>query len=270
MKGFENGCWDNQYQECLVRAELHGDESLQVFAKYYGEAEEKVISEGADVYEEVWRRSSRVYEISRRTYDRGRLVPDAELIGKAVAFAVEHHGGQRRKDVHQTPYIAHLMAVSALALEDGAVPDEAIAALLHDTLEDCKTVTEDMLVDEFGEDVRRMVVACTDRFPDDDPSMRDWGKRKERYLAHLAAAEDDVLLVSNADKLHNLMSFVADFQTRDAKTVVAGFGNPEGLRWYYTELGNIFAHRRTGERNQVRYAENLPLFLAGLDRAALA
>lgn len=267
MEGFENGTWDNQYQESFVRAETDADGKLTIYEKPYGHATEDEIPQLTDLWDEVWRRSSLVFEITRRVYDRGRLLPDPELHAKAVAFAIEHHTDQRRKDPHQTPYIAHLMGVSALALEDGAIPTEAIAALLHDTLEDCRTVTEEMLVEEFGEDVRRMVVGCTDRFPDDGIEMRDWNKRKQRYLDHLAAAEDDVLLVSNADKLHNLMSFVADFQTRDPKDVVKGFGKTEGLRWYYSELGNIFAHRRPGERNQLRFAANLIPFLAGLDKA---
>lgn len=149
-------------------ARLKGE---RAWVKRWGSETEISIAPNEGPHEQVRLRSSAIFEIDQATYDRGRLVPDRDLYSRAVAFAIEHHGQQRRKDEHRTPYIAHLTAVSALALEDGETPTEAIAALLHDTLEDFRTVTEELLVEEFGEDVCRIVVGCTDRKPG-EPRMR--------------------------------------------------------------------------------------------------
>lgn len=254
------GFWDNSRHKEFVRTEVV-DGELRVFAKPWGSTIERQIDRLADIYEEVWRRSTAITEIDGERYERGRLVPEASGLGDAVAFAVEHHGGQRRKDMNHTPYVAHLIAVASLALEDGATPTEAVAAVLHDTLEDCRSVTPELLASRFGVDVCRIVVGCTDASADEKPRMR-WSERKARYLEHLSTAEDDVLLVSNADKLHNLMSFVADFQTGDPDDVLRRFGSPEDVVWYYRSLAEIFERRRTGERNQVRFAANLETFLA--------
>jgi len=96
--------------------------------------------------------------------------PDSDTLGRAAAFAARHHGDQRRKDANETPHISHLLAVAALALEDGGSQDHAVAALLHDTLEDCPTVTTELLIEEFGAAVTAIVVGCTDHTPGIDCS----------------------------------------------------------------------------------------------------
>lgn len=255
--------WENDFDQEMVRYRRLADGGEQAWVKRWGSETEISIEVREGPHEQVRLGGSAISMIDEATYQRGRLLPNRDLYSKAVAFAIEHHDDQRRRDANHTPYLAHLIGVSSLALEDGATPPESIAALLHDTLEDCRTVSEELLTTEFGEDICRMVVGCTDRLPGDEPHMR-WKDRKTRYLEHLAAANDDVLLVSNADKLHNLMSFVGDFQTTDPATVMGRFRNTEGLRWNYTELGNIFAHRRPNTRNQQRFARNLTEFLAAI------
>ena len=54
---------------------------------------------------------------------------------EALSFTAELHATQIRKGAG-IPYISHLMAASSIALEHGASEDEAIAALLHDAVED--------------------------------------------------------------------------------------------------------------------------------------
>lgn len=178
--------------------------------------------------------------------------PESDVLGRAVAFATLHHADQRRKDANQTPYVAHLLAVASLAFEDGGSQDHAIAGLLHDTLEDCPAVTPELLSAEFGPAVTAMVVGCTDYTPG---AMRgEWRERKQAYLDHLYEADEDVLLVSNADKLHNLSCLLADFTVEtDPEQALSRFSNPDGIVWYYTELGHAFAARRPGRRNQIRF-----------------
>src|SRR6476659_10970929 len=111
---------------------------------------------------------------------------------RALLYAVRVHGGQVRKGT-STPYIAHLLAVSATALEYGGDEDLAIAALLHDSVEDQggKARLEDVR-NRFGERVAKIVQACSDSLADTAKGERKahWKQRKEAYLAHLRMATD--------------------------------------------------------------------------------
>jgi len=126
---------------------------------------------------------------------------------RAFQFAAERHTGQTRK-ASTIPYIAHLMGVASLVLEYGGDEDMAIAALLHDVVEDCGGAP--MLKEvrrRFGRRVATMVDGCTDS--DDDPKP-PWRERKESYIRHLWSADADTRLVSAADKLNNVRSILSD------------------------------------------------------------
>ncbi len=134
---------------------------------------------------------------------------------EALVYAADVHRDQRRKGT-QTPYIAHLLHVAALVIEDGALAgelneDEAIAALLHDAAED--QGGEERLADirsRFGERVAEIVAACSDTFEDPKPP---WRERKEAYIARLRTETDrGILRVSAADKVHNCRAIVVDYR----------------------------------------------------------
>lgn len=108
------------------------------------------------------------------------------------------------------PYVAHPMGVASIALDFGADEDQAIAALLHDVLEDGGPHYGPVIKDCFGKRVLSIFEGCTDGLPDADGQKADWVERKRSYLAHLAHASDDVSLVSGADKLHNARAIVSD------------------------------------------------------------
>lgn len=157
----------------------------------------------------------------------------------ALQFANEIHARQRRKGA-DIPYMAHLMAVCASALEYGANEDEAIAALLHDSAEDCggQAMLDTVRV-MFGDRVADIVQACTDTLETPKPA---WRPRKEAYVAHLAAAPRSVKLVAGADKLHNLSTTLKDLRTRPAADYWNRFS--AGAReqaWYYGECGKALA-----------------------------
>jgi len=132
-------------------------------------------------------------------------------------YATHVHGGQVRKGT-STPYVAHLLAVSATVLEYGSDEDLAIAALLHDSVEDQggNARPEDVR-NRFDDRVARVVAACSDRLADMSKGERkaDWQKRKETYLAHLDSADDDVLRVSLAHKVHNARAILRDLRKPD-------------------------------------------------------
>jgi (p)ppGpp synthase/HD superfamily hydrolase len=128
----------------------------------------------------------------------------------ALQVAAVMHAGQVRKG-SGVPYLTHLLGTCAIALEHGATEIEAIAALLHDVLEDVRpTKGATKAVRWFGDEVYEIVLGCTDGVPDKDGTKPEWDGRKQAYIEHLAGASRSVLLVSAADKLNNARSIVAD------------------------------------------------------------
>jgi GTP pyrophosphokinase len=164
----------------------------------------------------------------------------------ALAWAV--HGNQCRKKT-AIPYMAHVMSVSALALENGADEDVAIAALLHDTVEDAEDgeATHRVIQEQFGERVAAIVMACSDAVAVPGQPKPDWRVRKEAYLRHLNDADPDVLLVSACDKVHNARSILTDLGT-DGDVVWQRFtvSDPHAQLWYYTTVAEILQRRLPG------------------------
>lgn len=170
---------------------------------------------------------------------------------RALLYATHVHGGQVRKGT-STPYVAHLMAVSATVLEYGGDEDLAIAALLHDSVEDQggRARLEDVR-NRFGDRVARVVAACSDSLADTAKGERkaDWQKRKEAYIAHLDSADDDVLRVSLADKVHNARAILRDLRKPDVgEAIWSRFSQPrDRTLWYYRRLANTFRSRLPGQ-----------------------
>src|SRR6266478_10145006 len=120
---------------------------------------------------------------------------------KALVYATRIHGGQLRKKT-RIPYIAHILGVCAIAMEYGANETEAIAALLHDAVEDCGGAKRLRDIErKFGKKVAKIVEGCTDTNQTPKPP---WLERKQAYIAHLRKAPASTQIVSAADKLHNL------------------------------------------------------------------
>ncbi len=166
-----------------------------------------------------------------------------QKLGQALALAVQAHDGQMRKGT-AIPYIAHPMGVASIALEFGASEDQAIAALLHDALEDGGPHYAPLIEAQFGAAVLALVQACTDGVPDASGAKADWGERKRAYLAHLVEAPDKVLLVSGADKLHNARAIVSDLITIGPDVFKRFKAGREGTLWYYRALADVFTRRR--------------------------
>jgi (p)ppGpp synthase/HD superfamily hydrolase len=119
-------------------------------------------------------------------------------------------GEQTRKNFQRTPFISHLMSVSALVLEDGGNEDEAIAALLHDAIEDAGGVGAELLiVERLGIRVAEIVRGVSDT---DISPKPPWRQRKLAYIEHLDHADQSMLRVSCADKIHNLRSLRTDLR----------------------------------------------------------
>jgi len=161
-----------------------------------------------------------------------------ERYADALQFAWRLHDGQLRKGT-SIPYISHLISVSGLALEHGANEDEAIAALLHDAVEDAGGKPTLVAIRErFGNAVADIVDGCTDADSDPKPP---WRQRKEAYLAHIANAPVPVRLVSNADKLHNARTILLDLRTLGPSLWGRFTAGKDGSLWYYRSLASAFA-----------------------------
>jgi (p)ppGpp synthase/HD superfamily hydrolase len=157
---------------------------------------------------------------------------------EALVFANRLHANQTRKGT-STPYIAHLLAVTALVIESGGTENEAIAALLHDAVEDQGgQKTREEIRRRFGDKVVSIVDGCTDTGQVPKPP---WHERKEAYVARLRKeSSDSVRLVSLADKVHNARTILAD-HSQIGDTVWARFkGGKEGTLWYYRSLVDAF------------------------------
>ena len=168
----------------------------------------------------------------------------SERLSQALALAIEAHNGQFRKET-TIPYIAHPMAVASIALEYGADEDQAMAALLHDAVEDGGAKYAEIIRSKFGDRVADIVNGCTDGVPDNNGIKPPWKQRKESYIAHLKSAPDDVLLVSGSDKLHNARAIVSDLQNIGVRVFDRFSSSKEQTLWYYQSLADIFKTRNT-------------------------
>jgi len=186
---------------------------------------------------------------------------------RALLYATHVHGGQVRKGT-STPYVAHLLAVAATVLEYGGDEDLAIAALLHDSVEDQggKARLEDVR-NRFGDRVAKIVEACSDSLADTARGERKgrWQERKEAYLAHLRTANEDILRVSLADKVHNARAILRDLRKPDiGENIWARFSQPKDKTlWYYRSLADRFCETLPGQlSNELR--EIVEVLEAGL------
>ena len=174
-----------------------------------------------------------------------------DRFSRAVDYARIAHAAQVRKGAN-IPYIYHLLGVASLVIEFGGCEDQAIAGLLHDTLEDCGAAHEAVIRAQFGDAVADIVKDCTDgtaegKASHTDPAARrrDWTARKLSYLAHLQTASEQTVLVSACDKLHNARAIVQDLEAPGVGThVFERFtGGREGTLAYYQALVETFRAR---------------------------
>lgn len=161
----------------------------------------------------------------------------------ALAYASRIHRAQIRKG-SGIPYISHLIGVAAIALENGASEDEAIAALLHDAVEDQGGQTRlDDIRTRFRDQVAQIVADCTDSHAEPKPA---WRPRKEAYIASLAHKPAASLAVSLADKTHNAAAINADLHEVGGDVWSRFTGGRAGTLWYYRALADAFSRHLPG------------------------
>ncbi len=196
------------------------------------------------------------------------MAPPTDRLGEALAYAARLHSAQVRKGT-QVPYVSHLLAVCAIVLEHGGDEEEAIAALLHDAPEDQGgRPTLDEIRRLFGPRVARTVEGCTDTFEEPKPP---WRERKEAYLARLESqTAPSIVLVSAADKLHNVRSTLAAHRA-EGEAVWTRFRtrSKEDQVWYHRELLRCYrsaCDRPGASPGLVRLVEELGRAVSELER----
>lgn len=171
----------------------------------------------------------------------------SERFEEALVFAHELHRDQVRKG-SGVPYVTHLLGVASLVGENGGSEDQVIGALLHDAIEDCiddHPGVRETIESRFGSEVLEIVEACTDA---DTIPKPPWKERKVQYLERLRGkpSSSPALMVSKADKLHNLRSIVRDYESLGDELWDRFRGGRDGTLWYYTELAAIYRELAPG------------------------
>ncbi len=183
----------------------------------------------------------------------------------ALVYAAGLHATQTRKGPEEIPYISHLLGVASLVLEAGGDEDMAIAALLHDAVEDQGGhATLDRIREKYGERVAHIVEGCTDDFS--GHNRTPWCERKVTYIKHLKEdADEETRVVSLADKVHNARTILLDFIDHGDSVFHRFRGHKDGSMWYYRSLVDAFrcAEKRRPIREFARGHERL---LRELDR----
>ena len=170
------------------------------------------------------------------------LQPKIQLTDRfitAVAYAMTMHREQTRKST-DIPYICHPFGVASLVIEASGDEDQAIGALLHDVAEDCGG--EPRLVEireKFGPRVEHIVRSCSDSLTETEEEKASWRERKAAHLKHLRESDQDMLIVTAADKLHNARAIATDLQTVGVKVWDRFNADPESIVWYYNQMLTI-------------------------------
>ena len=173
----------------------------------------------------------------------------------ALKFAADAHRNQFRKS-GKTPYLSHVLRVSGLVLDYGASEDVAIAALLHDVVEDCGGLpTLNKVRDLFGDEVADIVLETSDSTTDDPKKKAPWRERKEAYVERLRNSSNEAVLISGCDKLDNVTSIIRILDSRGDRSILEQFkGGRDGEFWYWDSIVHILKKKKSPVANELERA----------------
>lgn len=185
----------------------------------------------------------------RGSFDR-KFVPLSTRFDHALLFAAQVHREQDRKK-SGIPYLSHLLGVASIVLDYGGDEEMAIAALLHDAVEDHGGRPMLKVIGQvFGPRVAKIVDGCTDSYAEDPKKKEGWERRKTRYLNRIRHEDAETRFVSAADKLYNARAVLRDLR-RDGDVAFARFTAPKvKTLWYYRSL--VREYRRGGVTHRLK------------------
>lgn len=184
---------------------------------------------------------------------------------EAMAYATEWHKDQPRKST-DLPYILHPLGVASLILEAGGDEDLAIAGLLHDVPEDCGGEPRLIEIEErFGPRVAEIVRACSDTLVEDRENKAPYQERKQAHRDHLEAADDGILLVTAADKLHNARAIATDLQNHGEELWGRFTGDKIQVLWYYELMFELLERRKVSQTLLTPLANAMTIMRGGVN-----
>lgn len=182
-------------------------------------------------------------------------------IEKAIRKAAVLHYGQTRKGEDDYPYITHPYSVAIILSNYTDDEDVIVAGLLHDTIEDTK-YTPDELENDFGQKVKEIVLGVTEDYSNEN-KKNSWKERKEKYVENINSSSDESVLVSVADKTHNLKTVIADYK-KHGPIIWKNFNSTiEERMWFHGSVLKIYQKRlKSGivDEFETVYNEALKLF----------
>ena len=166
---------------------------------------------------------------------------------KALEYANFHHKDQKRKQT-DIPYISHCLAVSSLVLEAGGDEAQAIGGLLHDIAEDCGgEIRLVEIKDLFGSRIEKIVRGCSDSLTESEENKSPWKERKEKHLDKLRNSDEDILIVTGADKTHNAKAIATDLGII-GDDIWKRFNAPKSeIIWYYESVYEVLNNNEISE-----------------------
>ena len=177
----------------------------------------------------------------------------------ALSYAAQVHSRQIRKRTER-PYIGHLLGVASIVIEYGGDEEMAIAALLHDAVEDQGGLARLREIrKKFGKRVAHIVDGCSDSYSEPKAA---WLERKREYIARVEGESPEVRLVSAADKLSNARETLLELRVHGDSVFDRFAGKKRGTLWYYREL--VCAFRRAGSNPLIEELERVILELERL------
>ncbi len=168
-------------------------------------------------------------------------------IEKAIKVATYAHRNQKRKG-SDIPYISHPFSVMIILSEYTNDEDIIIAGILHDLLEDTDTkeYSKMDIENDFGKRVLTIIQGVSEdknKYSDIINEKDTWKNRKIEYLKHLSEASEAAILVSSADKLHNLFTTIEGIKIVGEKAWDIFNSSKEEQIWFYKEFASILNTR---------------------------
>ncbi|MCG7272742.1 Bifunctional (p)ppGpp synthase/hydrolase SpoT [Corynebacterium afermentans subsp. afermentans] len=171
---------------------------------------------------------------------------------QAINTAAWAHRDHVRKGT-DIPYVSHVFGVMQLVSQVTDDEDVLVAALFHDILEDVpEEYSPQRMAEEFGDRVVELVRGVTK-----DSTLSSWQDRSDAYLAHLREADDGSVLISAADKLHNLLSIHADLDELGDELWGRFNSGKERQLWWYRSVADLVQERLPGNPLGVELAHQV-------------
>lgn len=149
------------------------------------------------------------------------------MINRAIVFATNAHAGQYRKGTKR-PYIVHPVEVGDIVASMTLDEEVRCAAVLHDTIEDCDWVTEDIIREEFSPRIAEIVAQ------ESEDKSKTWKERKQHTVEHIKHAPKEVQMVALADKLSNMRDIDRDYPVLgDELWNRFNMKDKDTIGWYY-------------------------------------